>query len=97
MKASLWYEGVTGRGEIIFWLLVMSGIYAYSWWSHHDWYMTMILVAVVASFLEFNLSTRQIARLMCRTKELEDQVYALKKLQDRVRDLEARTISPAVR
>jgi len=90
VKASLWCEGVTGRGEIVFWLLVITGIFAYAWWTHRDWYLTMIFVAILASFLEFNLSTRQIARLMCRTKELEEQMSALKELRDKVRDLEAR-------
>lgn len=68
MKAGMWYEGVTGRGETLFWLLVMAGIFAYSWWTHANGDLTLIFVTFVAFFVEFDLSTRhlleaQVARL----------------------------------
>jgi hypothetical protein len=88
MKSDLWYEGVTGRWELLFWLLVLVGINVYTWWTHGNWNIALVLTAFLALFLEFDLSTRQIRRLMNRTKELEDQMYLLKDLQKRMCILE---------
>jgi hypothetical protein len=83
MKAGLWYEGVTGWREIIFWNFVLAGILVYTWWTHGNWNVALVCIAFLACFLEFDLSTRQIERLMRRTKELENEVYDMKKSFDK--------------
>jgi hypothetical protein len=91
MRPGLWYEGVTGWREILWWNLVLAGILVYTWWTHGNWNAALVSIAFLACFLEFDLSTRQIERLMRRTKELEDQMHILKELQDRMYILEAQT------
>ncbi|MGH9432128.1 MAG: hypothetical protein ACRD3T_11350 [Terriglobia bacterium] len=89
MKPGYWHEGVTGWREILFWLVVLVGINVYAWWTHGDWSVAFAISAFLALFLEFDLSTRQIRRLMDRVKELEDQTYIVKDLQNRMYTLEA--------
>jgi chemotaxis signal transduction protein len=82
MRAGVWYEGVTGWREIVFWILVMAGILAYTWWTHGNRNAALVIIAFLGLFLEFDLSTRQIERLMRRTEELEHEVSDLKKSFD---------------
>lgn len=91
MNPGQWYEGVSTWHDRLFWLIVFLGISVYTWWTHGNWKVNLAIIAFLALFIEFDMSTRQIAKLMDRIKQLEDQMYIMKELQSRVYILEART------
>jgi len=78
MRRTLWYENSILEWPRVLWSFIPAiGIIVFDWLMHVPWKETLVIIILLGFYIEFDVCTTQIERLMDRIKELEDRMVTL--------------------